>query len=492
MKARTISVIALLAVLCIASFVLWNFTNVAAKSANSSDSLTAVDNGAKDIKAQGALKEELPASGTIELCEAVLPENTITDAEIQQRGPQSLHWINELYQGSEGHLFIKGLDFRDNYRVEDSAFAYLKRFSDTLKAQGTQLVILLLPPRAMVYHASLEGIYDYPLEAALENYKANLEKVRSVGIVSPDLSLPFLELVKEHEVYFKRDHHWTPEAAQVAATALAEALQDNETYLALPKTAHQTSLEKVATLDDSTYMLRVEAVCEMAIAAEDVNVYKTEAVESDSDLSSALFNDDSIPVVVAGTSHSAKPIFNVDGFLAEALSAKVLNLSRESGGQFAGLTQYLPDETVRETISENNILIWEREFAGSFWNAFIPDMRQLIPSIHGKCSDDDAVAIRTVEATGGKILDLAVPTGISGSDFYLAADVADLSIQRPGVYFRYSSGAEERLPLGNPVVRPEHFFMELLGSDAGQLEFVRVDFPKDVFGEISLRICKAS
>jgi len=474
--------------------VLWNFTRVAANTANgigsgNGDSLTAVN---EDTEVEDSLRAEIPATGKIELCEAVLPGNTITDAEIQQRGPQSLRWINQLYQGSEGHLFIQGLDFRDNYRVEDSALAYLKRFSDTLKAQGTQLVIILLPSRAMVYHASLEGIYEYPLEAALENYKKNLEIVRAAGIISPDLSLPFLELVKEQEVYFKRDHHWTPEAAQLAAKEIANALKETDIYDALPKTEHETNLAAVETLDDSTYMLRVEAVCEMAIAAEDVNVYKTEEAESTGDLSNALFEDDSIPVVVAGTSHSAKTVFNFEGFLAEELSTKVLNLSRESGGQFAGLTQYLPDETVRETISDNNILIWEREFAGSFWNIFIPDMRQLIPSVHGKCSDEDAVAIRTVEAKGGKILDLAVPPGISGSEFYLTADIADLSIQRPGVYFRYSSGAEERLPLGNPVVRPKHFFMELLGSDAGQLEFVRVEFPKDVFGEISLRLCKAS
>lgn len=496
MKTRTISVVALLVVLCTASFVLWNFTRVAAKSVNNMD-----DGNTSTIQLAGSsssqdsttevIRAEIPASGTIELCEAVLPGNTIEDAEIRQRGPQSLHWINELYQGDEGHLFLK-YDYRETFGHDTAAFAYLKRFVAALESQNIQLVTLVLPPRTMIYSESLvSSSRPYNLDLGYQNFVAALQTVRDIGIIAPDLATPFLELAKTDAVYFKRDHHWTPEAARVAAKAVAEAVQDNAIYQGLSKQEFSTTQDGLAPLDDATYMLRVEAVCGVEIEDEPFNAYVTEQAEESS--GAGLFGDaPKIPVVLAGTSHSAIEKFNFAGFLQEELSTDVLNVAKSSGGQFAGLMQYLPDEELRATVDEPSLLVWEREFQGSFVQPFINDLRQLIPSVHGTCSVEEAVASRTVEAEGGKRLDLGLPSGIAGSNHYLVADIADLSIKNPSVYLKYSSGAEERLPLGNPRVRPKHFFMELLGADAGELNQLSVEFPKDVFGTITLKICKAN
>lgn len=507
MKARTISVVALLAILCIASFIMWNFTNVAAKSVNS-DSPTSTSPKLADVDTSILESDEtvvqavnqavnqvneFPADGKIELCEAVLPGNTIEDANIRQRGDRSLHWINELYQGDEGHLFLK-YDYRDNFGHDPTTLAYIKRFTDVLKAHNIRLATLVLPPRTMIYSESLISTdRPYDLGKGYTNYLTSLEIVRELGIIAPDLATPFIELAKTDMVYFKRDHHWTPEAARAAAKALAESLKDDPIYQELPKQSYTTSQDGVTPLDDSTYMLRVEAVCEVEIEDEPVNVYVTELASGDDASGVSLFGDaPKIPVVLAGTSHSAKEIFNFSGFLREELSTEVLNVAKESGGQFAGLMQYLPDEELRSTINEPSLLIWEREFQGSYVQPFINDLRQLIPSVYGTCTKEEAVAERTVEAKGGKALDLGLPPGIAGSNHYLVADIADLSINNPSVYLKYSSGAEERLPLGNPRVRPKHFFMELLGPDAGELERLTVEFPKDVFGPITLKICKAT
>jgi len=487
--------VALLVVLCIASFVLWNFTRVAANSVGDDSAplpqaaQTDGENPSQD-ESTTLIRAQFPASGTIELCEAVLPGNTIEDAEIRQRGPQSLHWINELYQGDEGHLFLK-YDYREAFGHDPATFAYVRRFVRALESKNIQLVTLVLPPRTMIYSESLaSSSRSYNLDLGYQNYLDALKTVEDIGIIAPDLATPFLELAKTDSVYFKRDHHWTPEAARVAAKAVAEAVQDNEIYQGLSKQAFSTTQDGVAPLDDGTYMLRVEAVCGVEIEDEPYNVYVTEATEEAT--TSALFGDaPKIPVVLAGTSHSAIEKFNFAGFLQEELSTDVLNVAKSSGGQFAGLMQYLPDEELRATVDEPSLLVWEREFQGSFVQPFINDLRQLIPSVHGTCSVEEAVASRTVEAEGGKRLDLGLPSGIAGSNHYLVADIADLSIKNPSVYLKYSSGAEERLPLGNPRVRPKHFFMELLGADAGELNQLSVEFPKDVFGTITLKICKA-
>ena len=515
MKARTISVVALLAVLCIASFVLWNFTKVAAKAATDSGSTitsgaatnrtvtSATDSQTRtgDLSAGDVILavNEIPAASKIELCEAVLPGNTITDPAIRQLGPNSLYWINELYQGETGHLFLPS-DYRQTFNNVPSTFAYLKRFNEALAARNIQLAIFILPPRAMIYQESLQSTpRPYPFDVGYENYLAGLQNLRDIGIVAPDLATPFIELAKTDSVYFRRDHHWTAEAAREAAKALAADLQENEIYQAIPKQSYVTSLADVGVLDDSTYMLRVEAVCGIEIEDEPINLYATELVldetdaETSSGLSSSLFDEaPKIPVVLAGTSHSAKEVFNVAGFMQEALSADVVNVSVEAGGPYPSLLQFFSDSELRSTINEPSILVWEREFQGSFIPNFEKDLRQLTPSLSGICSDEEAVAMRRIEATGGTSLGMAVPPDISGTDFYLSAEIDDLSIRLPTVNMHYTGGKQESLVLGNPRIRPDTYFAEVFSAEAGELNNLFMTFPKDVFGMITLKICRAN
>ncbi len=439
----------------------------------------------------GSAQSEAPE--IIALCEAVTPNNSIKDPDIQQRGPRSLRWIDEVYQGDTGYLFLK-YDYVTSYRNDPNALAYLERFAKVLKENGTQLAMVVLPARAMVHHESLKDVRPYPFEDGYRNYLQGIDELRSLGIVVPDLATPLIALDSQEAVYFRQDHHWTPEGARAVAQELAKALQDNQVYQELPKKEFTT--EFIATEPFlGTYKERIEAVCESKTPIDPINMYETKEVthKRTSSLQTDLFADENIPVVLVGTSFGDIRSFNFDGFLSEALSTEVLNLAKSSSGQFGSPLGYLADEKVRQTVSNPNILIWERHTAGGLPARFINDFRQLIPSIHGVCSNAEAVALRSVEAAGGTILDLGIPKGISGSNYYLAADVEDPSISTFKVHLRYASGFSEALLLGNPTVRPKHFFAEISDTDNSDLTMLRVEFQKEVMsGNITLKICKTN
>ncbi len=453
---------------------------------------------------QDSLAQTTPIE-MISLCEAVTPNNTIDDPNITQRGPRSLWWIDEVYQSDTGYLFLK-YDFVTNYLNHPDALAYLERFAKVLKEQNsTQLVMLVLPARAMIHHQALEDTRPYPFQEGYESYLQGIQELRDIGIIAPDLATPLLALDPEEAVYFKQDHHWTPAGARAVAQEVAKTLESNPTYQALANKKEFNTELITSEAFLGTYKERIEAVCESQTPTELIDVYQTteahttkvQATETrtnnKSSLQQDLFADNKIPVVLVGTSFSDIESFHFQGFLSDALSTEVLNLAKSSSGQFGSPIYYLADETIRQTVATPNFLIWERHTAAGMSARFVNELRQLIPSVYSLCSDDTAVALRSVEAAGGNILDLGIPKGISGFDYYLAADVEDVSIATIKVHFRYESGFNESLLLGSNIIRPKHFFTELSGVEHSDLTMLRVEFPKEVMsGNITLRICKAS
>jgi hypothetical protein len=68
-----------------------------------------------------------------------------------------------------------------------------------------------------------------------------------------------------------------------------------------------------------------------------------------------LFGDAAVPVVLTGTSYSQRGNFH--GYLQQALSRKVLNVSKDGGGFLQATTQYLKDEAF--TSAPPTVLVWE-------------------------------------------------------------------------------------------------------------------------------------
>ena len=68
-----------------------------------------------------------------------------------------------------------------------------------------------------------------------------------------------------------------------------------------------------------------------------------------------LLDDNSVPVVLAGTSYSLRANFH--GFLQQALRAEILNSAQDGGGFLQSISAYLADQAYQS--AKPKLLIWE-------------------------------------------------------------------------------------------------------------------------------------
>lgn len=140
--------------------------------------------------------------------------------------------------------------------------------------------------------------------------------------------------------YMHADTHWSPAGARKAAEALAKQAPElphmSFTSTPLPSQAYRGDLLR--------YLPGV------AWPAEELERYSVSSATS-------LLDDATPPVVLVGTSYSAKPEWGFDDALRLALQADVLNKADEGQGPFAVMEKYLNSADWQSTPPK--LLIWE-------------------------------------------------------------------------------------------------------------------------------------
>lgn len=269
--------------------------------------------------------------------------------------PAEFHNMRMLQAGIHGWLFAR----RDMHRAPvlgGMARTQLAHLAQQLEAQGTHLVIALLPQRILTSKHALTASFlaamPHSLEALRNSYFAKLTELRAAGVMAPDLLTPLEQYsqTEQDDFYFKRDHHWTPDGARATATALAHALLELPAVQSLPAYAF-TSYVKKQSENTGSYARFLAAACKVPVTPEVYGLYETRRSTAPSLL------DDAVPdIVLMGTSFSSDS-FNFGGFLAEALGRDVQTVSVDGGGTEAAITAYLTSDGFVQ--NKPRILIWE-------------------------------------------------------------------------------------------------------------------------------------
>jgi alginate biosynthesis protein AlgX len=287
-----------------------------------------------------------------------------------------------LVAGLDGWLFRKS-DLRLDPDLE-AAIPYLVQIQQMLKARGTELIILPTPMRSVVYSQYLdmtdEFAKGFDAEAAKQayiNFLAELNKSNILAVDALSIAQNMSNDAESIDYFFKRDNHWTPLGARYTAEAIAELLQASTGYQDLAK--KEFISKKIETQDfDGSLMRAIEDTCQTDIAPELLDYYETASAQS-----SGLFGDEVAPVVYIGTSFGNKQ-FNFAGFLSEVLQVDVLNYSIGGGGPMTAIGAYLLSKDYQTT--KPAFLIWEFPFHNP--PSDVAELRQIIPSIAGKCNNE--------------------------------------------------------------------------------------------------------
>lgn len=223
-----------------------------------------------------------------------------------------------------------------------------------LRARGVRLLVALVPDKTRVQAAE----WGQPLAAGhAARYARALADLRAAGVATVDLHAPLAAAAASGPVYYRSDTHWNAAGARIAAQAIAEAA--GRLGLDLPPTPYRTEAggepaERVGDLIGLMGLSGMPAALRPPADREAPPITQA-AGPARAGEAGDLFADETVPVVLVGTSYSRRGNFH--GFLQEALAATVLNAARDGGGFLQSATDYFGDAAFRETPPA--LVIWE-------------------------------------------------------------------------------------------------------------------------------------
>jgi hypothetical protein len=287
--------------------------------------------------------------------------------------------------GRDGWLFYRP-DVRylvDSAPIEEEdPLDAVRDFRDQLAARGIHLIVIPMPGKPSIYGNMLTRRIKAPQEV-LSPTTAWIERLRASDIETVDLFHLFEE-VNAAPYYLARDTHWSPEAAERAAVAVAQHIRELG-WIADGLTQYDVRPVDVNRSSDIARMTRVPLI-EAAFPAE--RVVSHQVFEQSS---GAKYRDDpTSPVLVLGDSFLR--IYQTDaptsaGFIAHL--ARELRQPVASVVNDGGASTLVRQELARrpKLLAGKKVVIWEFverdiRFGTEGWKRvpLSPDTRAAMPA----------------------------------------------------------------------------------------------------------------
>ena len=397
-----------------------------------------------------------------------------------------------LRQGLDGWLFRDRADFRVLKPLEKEKLAGIADLAAGLRQRGTQLVIVVPPTRGIAAAGKLDRADPeqaaFDLEKAVAAYGARLESLRAAGVVVPDI-LAFNDKLGA-DFFLKRDTHWSAEGARVSAEAVAAALADSPAYGAIAKRAFATERsgdEAVAERMGEA----AEKMCDIEIQPQRANLYLTAPVEA-ANAQALLGEAPPPPVVLVGTSFSRRDDgeSNFAGFLAEALSADVLNAAVSGGGADAALVAYLSSRDFQAAAPA--ILIWEFPAYADLSDSLF---YRAMGAINGPCAKERVVERLELAAKKGKreLFSWQAADAVVSEQFYLQIDVLDRELRKFALRAQDGKGKTRSVWFDVSRLAPagaRHFFANLPDDRGNGLARIELDLKQGGGGGVTVTLCR--
>lgn len=233
---------------------------------------------------------------------------------------------------------------------------YILQVRNLLGAQGTRLIIALIPAKSRIYADQLGG-QRVPAQLASQ-YSDFLGRLRQAGVSAPDLLKTFGKARQQGSapLFLRTDTHWSPVGAALAAQQIAKMIRADQPDL--PAAQFLTTLSPAhARAGDLLHYLPVAA--HTGPALDMTGTSSTEHTGGSG--GGLLLNTATLPsVTLVGTSYSARTkdnIWNFDGQLQQALGSDVMNAAQEGKGPITPMAAYLMS-SARKT-APPQVVVWE-------------------------------------------------------------------------------------------------------------------------------------
>jgi alginate O-acetyltransferase complex protein AlgJ len=222
---------------------------------------------------------------------------------------------------------------------------------DALEGHGTELLPVIVPDKARIMASRL------PVERSgqfASRYEIILAGLSDRGFAAIDLRPTLSTGTGQAPGFMKTDTHWSPAGAERAARAIA----GQASSLDLPRTEFRADHTGAADFEGDLLAF-VNLGPFLAYADSLHEVIEVFAVTSTTGEvgSAGLFGEVEIPVALVGTSYSARPEFNFEGFLKAELDVDLVNYSEVGRGPFDPMDRYL--SSLDDGGAAPRLVIWE-------------------------------------------------------------------------------------------------------------------------------------
>ncbi len=233
--------------------------------------------------------------------------------------------------------------------------ALVARVQAALRAKDIDLVVTLVPDKARMVAAELDGPRA---RQTVGRYRAFLAALRGAGVTTVDLADAFAASGGGAMFYFRTDTHWNQQGAALAARATAAAVTTD-----FDRGLHFTTEAAAAETDGPGDLLRLMSLdripdglpIRLRPAPDRQHLETTRALEKPASSGGLLDDGPEIPVVLIGSSFSKNS--NFDGRLQEALGAQAANFAQSGGGFASAANAYFASVAFHDTPPK--LVIWE-------------------------------------------------------------------------------------------------------------------------------------
>ena len=257
--------------------------------------------------------------------------------------------------GREGWLFtheefLYGEDFAANLKRNKD---YILEVSWQLTSENIRLIILPLPSKARVYKNKL-GRYAFPT-LWKNQYEDLIQFLRTHDLIYTDILSIYVK-VRQNSLFLKTDTHWTPLGARLAAMKVGSVVQREFPYLSWDNIDYKSARAGKIVHEGDLMRYTVTGRDSRIFGLEKDRFYKWHT-ERKGEANNDFLGDPALPIALVGTSYSANPLWNFQGFLKEFLGSDILNVADEGLGPFETMHKYLGSEAYEK--SKPKLVVWE-------------------------------------------------------------------------------------------------------------------------------------
>ncbi len=234
--------------------------------------------------------------------------------------------------------FTAPRDVRD-FRTE------LQSARDRIHALGGELIPIILPDKARMMAEALPKARS---RHYVERYDQLLEIIAAEGLKTVDLRGP----LSVRGSYMVTDTHWSPTGAKAVAAEIGGLLEgslENEAPFGTRRTG-------VRSFDGDLLVFAPTGTWRSVVGPvfEQIETFETSQSENSA---VDLFAEVETPIVVVGTSFSARNDFHFVGFLKSQLKADVVSFAMEGRGPFVPMDQFLRSDGL--ITIDPKFVLWE-------------------------------------------------------------------------------------------------------------------------------------